>query len=178
MLAFLSGIRRSFKNRVVKDRKQRLIKLNEQGLPLDRTWKLCGEILDGMNPDDYCFIPVSILQLHTLRTPYRSIETYQKTVDQIRYALREEKKLDRNWSSFEMQVISAGDFMIGEEGFYLTSNALPKFLNSIKEMIELMAQADGQDLGVTGYNHRVLIPFFVRLRDTLFDLYDLQFTFK
>jgi|SRR6185503_1496236 len=178
MLSLLSGIHRSLKNKLVKDRKTRLMKLMEQGVPLDRMWKLCEQIIEGINPDDYCLIPVSLLQMHTLRTPYRSIETYHKTVNYIRYALREEKKLDRGWSSFEMQIISMGDFMIGEERYYLTSGALPKFLISIKEVIELMAQADGQELGVAGYNNRALIPFFVRLRDTLLDLYDLQLTLK
>lgn len=178
MLSLFSGLHRSLKNRVVKNRKSRLLKLNDQGIPLDRTWKLCEQILNGMNPKDYCLIPVSLLQLHTLRTPYRSIETYQKTVDYIRYTLEEEKKLDRGWTSFEMHVVSAGDFMVGEDGFYLTSNALSKFMVSVKEVIELIEQADGHELGVTGYNHRALIPFFVRLRDTLFDLYDLQFALK
>jgi hypothetical protein len=178
MLGFLAHVHRRLKYRWVRNRKLQLVRLCEEGVPLDRTWKLCEQIINGMKLDDLALIPIPMIQLYTVRTPYRSIETYQKTVDYIRHALKEENKLDRGWSSFEMQIVTVGDFLISEQGFYLTSNALPKFLLSVKEVLELIEQADGEELGVTGFNHRALIPFFVRLRDTLLDLYDLQFASK
>lgn len=173
------GLVRNVKRRVVQHFRQRRLqqftKLIDEGVPLDRTWKLCEEILAQMDVRDYQGLPIVLLQRHLVRTPYRSIQTYQKTLDSIKDALKQEQKLDRGWSSFETQTLTVADFMMTEDGYYMTSDALPKFLVTAKELFEFMDQADGEDLGVVGFNNRALIPLFVRLRDTLMDLYDLQF---
>lgn len=169
----------SVKQRVVqhwrRKRYDQIVKLIEHGVPLERTWKLCEEIATQMNPRDYTGIPISRLQQNLIRTPYRSITTYHNTILYIKEQLKQEHKLDRGWSAFESQTLTVADFMMTEDGYYVSSDALPQFIVSVKEMLDLMSQADGEELGVAGFNNRALIPLFVRLRDTLMDLFDLQF---
>ena len=175
MLGLVKNVKRRVVQHLRQRRLQQLTKLIDDGVPLDRTWKLCEEILSQMNVKDYERLPIVLLQRHLVRTPYRSIETYQKTLESIKDSLKKEQKLDRGWSSFETQTMTIADFMMTEDDYYLTSDALPKFLLTAKELFEFMNQADGEELGVVGFNNRALIPLFVRLRDTLMDLYDLQF---
>lgn len=159
-----------------KHQKQQLTQLVTDGIPLDRTWKLCEEILSKMTIKDYDFVTVHVAQLSLVRTPYRSVDSYLKTIAEITKHLKEESKISRGWSSFETQTVTIADWLMSEDGqFYLPMARVPEFLTKAQELLELMSQADGAELGVVAYNNSALIPFFVRLRDTLIDLYDVQF---
>jgi hypothetical protein len=175
MIGFVSGVVSRIQRRLKQEHKKRISLVLEQGIPLDRTWKVCEELLLQMDPKKYAAIPVSASQATLVRTPYQSLETYIKTLKSVIFDFKEENKIDRGWSSFETQTLTVSDFLKTEDGYYMTPASLVEFLTEVKELLELISQAEHEELGVTAHNVRVLVPFFVRLRDTLFDLYDLQF---
>jgi hypothetical protein len=154
--------------------RMQLQELEKQGIPYNRTWKFCEEILSRMRIDDFKLLTPDIAMQHSVLVPFRSLQTYHVVLHQIRLALENEEKLERSWNSFETQTVSVADFMTTEDGFYMTADQMIAFLKTGVTVCELMNQADGEETGVAAYNHRALVHFFVRYKDTLMSLFELQ----
>lgn len=152
---------------------KRIEQILEEGLPLDRTWKVCEELASVINFSDDELAKIRHSGRY-IRTPWTSIETYLATVIALRDDFRNEVKIDRNWSSFEKHTVTMATFLIAEDDHYIQTSSLNVLLKMVRELLELIAQAEHEELGVTAHNLRALTPFFVRLRDTLLDLYSLQ----
>lgn len=173
MKGVLTKVKGYFTRKIRTERLKRIEKVLEEGLPLDRTWKVCEELAADLH-----FTEAQLKRIrysaHFVRTPWPSIETYLATVIELRDDFRNEVKIDRNWSSFEKHVVTMASFLVAEEGHYLKTDSIEILLRTVRELLELISQAEHEELGLTAFNMRALIPFFVRLRDTLLDLNHIQ----
>ena len=101
MIGFVSGVVNRIQRRLKQEHKKRISLVLEQGVPLDRTWKVCEELLTQMDLKKYASVSVHAAQATLVRTPYQSLETYIKTLKSVIFDFKEENKIDRGWSSFE-----------------------------------------------------------------------------
>lgn len=175
MKGILTKVKRYFTRKIRNDRLNRIEKILEEGLPLDRTWKVCEELSMDLHFSAEEMYKIRADQSGFLiRTPWPSIETFLTTVHELRNQFRDEVKIDRNWSSFEKHTIMMASFLVSEDGHYLPVDSINRLLEIVRDLLGLISQAEHEELGVTAFNMRALIPFFVRLRDTLLDLNRLQ----
>lgn len=171
----LGSVRRFVRHRIHKHHKARFIELEKRGIPFDRTWRLCEEIANAIPTQlierEYT---ISAGQTQRLRTPYPSIEQYRKSISLIIHHMENERKIERGWSTFDMHDSTVADFLCSENRFYLSIKELSLFVNDVKELCQLMSLSEYDNVGVLAYNQRVLVHFFVHLKKTLSDLFDLQ----
>ncbi|MDR3392313.1 MAG: hypothetical protein P4L77_11325 [Sulfuriferula sp.] len=156
--------------------KRTLTHMDESGVPYDRMWKLCEKILDHVKEKDFKHLSPPELQANLVRTPFKSLQTYNEALRGIQVALENEQKIERSWSSFEALSLSLSEFMVTEDGqFYMNRESLVELVRRGRHICQLINQAEDEEVGVMAHNQRVLIHFFVRYKDTLLDLFDLQF---
>jgi hypothetical protein len=149
--------------------------MQDRGIPYDRTWRLCEEIANTIDINrikrEYS---VEVGTTHRLRTPYPLVEQYRRTVLQVIHHMENEIKLERGWSAFDMVDTTVSDFMCSEERFYLPIEQLCLFVLDVRKLCQLLSQSEYEETGVLAHNQRVLVHFFVRLKETLTDIFDLQ----
>ncbi len=168
------AVRHSWRQMHLRRNRASIQQLLRDELPYDRAWKMCELILSRIDSRALAVYSPAVGMTCTLRTPYQTVETYQKTLDIIRLALTNEDRLEPGWRTFEVSTISVSSFLRTETNFYLPVSKLVDFLNTGRAVCELVSYTENQDVGVNAHNVRILTHFFVRFRDTLVDLYDLQ----
>lgn len=173
---WLDQLKKTIRLRRLQVTRKSLLEMEEREIPYDRTWKMCELILEHIREQNFHLLSAQTQQSAVVRTPFKSLQTYNDALWGIFTALNNEQKIERSWSSFEALSLSLSEFMVTEDSkFYMSRDSLIVLVSRGRSICQLMSQAEGEDTGVMAHNQRVLIHFFVRYKDTLMDLFDLQF---
>lgn len=138
-------------------------------------WRICAMLLSEIKDQSILNVETYRKHAEAIRVPYFTMDAYITELQHIRNLLVAQERIDHNLNTF-VQTVTLSEFMQTADGRYMTFTDMLLLLKFGREICELMEHLSTEDTGIVGWNNRVLIPFFMRFRDTLMDLYELQFT--